>query len=82
MPLGPRYVVRISPDDVGRRVSLRVRRPEARQGEPGHTDVLGELRRWDHGELEIARRDGSVAVVAEDDVVAGRTVPPPPPKRR
>ena len=73
----PRMVVRISPDDVGERVSVRRRIP-AREGEPGHSDVVGYLRSWHDGELAIERRDGTLVQVPEADVVAGRVVPPPP----
>jgi hypothetical protein len=74
-----RLVVRITPDDVGRRVSVRARHhgPEA-----STVDVVGVLERWDGGELVLTRRDGTTAAVAEADLLAGRVVPPPPPRPR
>ena len=73
----PRFVVRIGPADVGARVSVRRRIP-AEPGEPGHSDVIGVLRSWEGGQVEIERRDGVRVTVAEGDLVAGRRVPPPP----
>lgn len=73
--------VRITPADVGRRVTVRSRIPAA-PGEPGHTDTLGLLRAWDHGTLTIERRDGSLVDLAQDDVVGARVVGPPPTRRR
>lgn len=79
-----RYVVRITPADVGRRVSVRSRLPAPSGPDPevGHspttTDTLGYLRVWREGILEIERRDGTVRRIAEDDLLAARVVPPPP----
>ncbi|WP_425551067.1 hypothetical protein [Actinoallomurus oryzae] len=79
--IGPRfsarYVVSVSPSDVGRRVSLRRRLPNG-----AYSDVLGDLQAWSRGELTVRRRDGSVVTVAETELVAGKVVPPPPPRRR
>jgi hypothetical protein len=69
-------VVRITPDDVGRRVSVRHRYDPSTL-----TDVVGRLLRWDDEVLRIERRDGSVAEVAEADLVAARVVPDPPARR-
>lgn len=71
-----RYVVRIDPRDVGKRVTIRVRVP-AGPGEPTTTDVVGMLRRWDEGTLEIVRKDGTVEVLDERRLLAGRVVEPP-----
>lgn len=73
----PRLVVRIGPEDVGERVSIRRRIP-AGPGEPQHSDVVGYLRSWQDGSLIVERRDGSAVTIAEADLVAARTVPPPP----
>ncbi len=78
----PRMVVRIGPDDVGERVSVRFRLPEPEAGAPTESEAVGWLRDWREGVLTIERRDGSHAVIDEGDLVAGRTVPPPPPRRR
>lgn len=76
-----RYVVRITPDDVGRRVSIRARIP-ARPGEPGTSDILGHLRSWEEGVLIVERGDGTLAEIAEADLLAAREIPPAPPPRR
>jgi hypothetical protein len=74
-----RLAVRITPADVGRRVTVR-----ARHHGPGASvaDVVGTLRAWDDGVLTIARRDGSTATVRQDDLVAGRVVGATPSRRR
>ncbi|WP_406285981.1 GNAT family N-acetyltransferase [Embleya sp. NBC_00896] len=67
---------RITPQDVGRRVSVRRELP--REGpRPAYTDVVGELVDWTEGVLTITRKDGSVARVAEASIVAAKVVPPP-----
>jgi hypothetical protein len=75
--------VRISPADVGARVSVRHRL----HGDPAAslTDVVGVLLSWEAGtdgvaELRIERRDGSVVTVPAADLVAGKAVPPPRPR--
>lgn len=72
-----RLVVRITPEDVGSRVSVRTR-THAPEDQPSATDTIGWLRSWHNGELEIERRDGEVVRIPEADLLAGRTVPPPP----
>lgn len=76
MPDGVRYVVDAGAGDVGVRVSLRRRLPEGGLG-----DVLGVVRRWSDGVVEVERRDGTTVVVAEADVVAAKRVPPAPARR-
>ena len=66
-------VVRITPSDVGRRVSVRLRHDATTL-----TDVVGRLLAWDDGVLTLERRDGSRVEVAEGDLVAGKVVPEPP----
>ncbi|MDF5755440.1 hypothetical protein [Spongiactinospora sp. TRM90649] len=73
--LGGRFVVAISPGDVGRRVSVRRRVPG------GFRDVVGELTSWHDGVLAVRRRDGELVEFAEETVVAAKVVPPPPPRR-
>ena len=73
--------VRITPDDVGRRVSVRVRLPAPAPGGPTMTDTLGILRAWSDGVLEVERRDGQRVRLQEAALVAARVVPPPPPRR-
>ena len=73
-------MVRITPADVGRRVSVRARIP-AEAGQPSTNDTLGQLVSWDGGVLVIERRDGTRQGIAEADLVAGRCVPPAPERR-
>jgi hypothetical protein len=78
MTLRPRHVHRVTPDDVGRRVSVR------RWLDEDHTeagDVLGDLVAYADGHLTVDGRDGPVTF-AEDAVLASRLVPPPPTPRR
>jgi N-acetylglutamate synthase len=75
-----RFQIRITPADVGERVSVRAR-ITAGPGEPSTTDTLGVLRTWEDGLLRIERRDGTVADIFEQDLLAGRRIPPPPVRR-
>ncbi|MFI5616452.1 GNAT family N-acetyltransferase [Streptomyces sp. NPDC051567] len=73
--------VRITPADVGKRVS--VRRVEAGlSGGPRFTDTVGVLTSWDDGVLLITRKNGQAVRIAESTLVAGKTVPPAPARRR
>ena len=67
------YKIRITPADVGVRVSVRART----HADPPMTDAVGWLRSWTEGILAIERRDGSTALVAEADLIAGKVLPPP-----
>lgn len=69
-----RYAVRITPADIGRRVTIRIR-THAPEGQPSTTDVLGVLRSWDKGVLRVERRDGRVAEIPEADLLAARVIP-------
>ncbi|MEU0332713.1 GNAT family N-acetyltransferase [Streptomyces sp. NPDC006193] len=76
-----RLEVRITPADVGKRVSVR------RLGEPGatrekFTDTVGVLTSWDEGVLMITQRDGRSVRIPETSLVAGKTVPAAPARRR
>jgi hypothetical protein len=71
-------MIRLTPADVGARVSVRARIVPAPPDGPGLTDTVGVLRRWAAGVLEIERRDGRCVRVAETDLVAAKTLPPPP----
>lgn len=68
-----RGVVRITPDDVGARVTVRYRIAHG-AGEPSMTDVVGVLRSWAGGTLLVQRRDGTVVTVPESALVAARKV--------
>jgi N-acetylglutamate synthase len=74
--------LRISPADVGRRVSIRTRIASVAPGEPILTDTVGTLRAWSEGVLEVERRDGTIARLAEADLVAGKTIGDTPVRRR
>jgi hypothetical protein len=76
-----RLEVRITPADVGKRVSVR------RLSEPGasrqkFTDTVGVLTSWDAGVLMITRRDGRSVRIPESALVAGKVVPAAPARRR
>ncbi|WP_320782955.1 GNAT family N-acetyltransferase [Streptomyces sp. CRN 30] len=75
-----RLKVRITPADVGKRVSVRRLTGD---GAPGgkFTDTVGVLTSWDDGVLVITRRDGTVRI-GESALVAGKVVPSAPVRRR
>jgi len=71
---GALLAVRISPADVGRRVTVRHLLDDGVL-----TDVVGRLVAWSggwDGVLEIERRDGARVVVRAERVVAAKVVPP------
>jgi len=75
--LGGRYVVRIIPADVGKRVTVRAR-ISGSVTQPTTTDTVGVLRSWAEGVLRIERRDGELVEIREKDLVAGRVIPASP----
>ncbi|MGW5878433.1 putative acetyltransferase [Nocardiopsis terrae] len=77
MHLRGQLVHRIVPEDLGRRVSVRITLPEG-----GFTDIVGVVESWTENVLTLRRRDDSTVEVAEADIVASRVVPPVPPRRR
>ena len=77
-----RLEVRITPADVGSRVSVRTRIPQEHPAGPSTTDTLGYLLAWTDEELTIQRRNGDVVRVATADLLAGKVLPGPPPQRR
>ncbi|MGP3972937.1 GNAT family N-acetyltransferase [Streptomyces sp. 8N114] len=78
---GGRLEVRITPSDVGKRVSVR---SLTAAGEPHgrFTDTLGILTSWTGGVLRITRRDGEQIEIEEASMVAGKVVPQTPARRR
>lgn len=95
--LGVRLEIRLSPADVGRRVSVRsltdgagagAGAGRAAPGGPGagsgarFTDTVGVLAGWADGELVIVRRDGEEVRLPESRLVAGKAVPAAPARRR
>ncbi|MEU6840777.1 GNAT family N-acetyltransferase [Streptomyces sp. NPDC046716] len=78
---GGRLEVRISGDDVGKRVSVR---RVSEDGPAGRrfTDTVGVLTSWNSGVLLITRKDGERVTVEESSLVAGKVVPAEPARRR
>lgn len=77
---GGRLEVRITPSDVGKRVSVR-RVAEIVEGRPVFADAVGILTSWDEGVLVVTRRDGETVRIAESSLVAGKIVPDAPARR-
>ncbi len=77
---GGRFEVRITPSDVGKRVSVR-RIAEIVDGRPVFADAVGVLTSWDEGVLVVTRRDGASVRIAESSLVAGKIVPAAPARR-
>ncbi|QGV78741.1 GNAT family N-acetyltransferase [Streptomyces ficellus] len=78
---GGRLEVRITPSDVGKRVSVR------RLSDPGalpekFTDTVGVLTSWNEGVVVITRRTGETVRMPESSLVAGKVVPAVPARRR
>ncbi|MEV1010346.1 GNAT family N-acetyltransferase [Streptomyces sp. NPDC049881] len=79
--VGGQLVVRITPSDVGKRVSVRsLTGPD--EPDVTFTDTVGVLTSWQDGVVGVTRRDGRIVRLAEADLVAGKVVPPAPPLRR
>lgn len=68
-----RYVHRITPADVGRRVSVRSRLDDA-VGGPSLTDVVGRLVAWEGTSLVVERRDGRQVTLDAERIVASRVI--------
>ncbi|MTE20848.1 GNAT family N-acetyltransferase [Streptomyces sp. TRM43335] len=79
--VGGRLELRISADDVGKRVSVRSLTDSA-DGGPTFTDTVGVLTSWTDGVLSVTRRGGRSVRLAESDLVAGKVVPATPARRR
>ncbi|MFF3559744.1 GNAT family N-acetyltransferase [Streptomyces sp. NPDC002574] len=77
---GARADVRITPSDVGKRVSVR-RIAEIVGGRPVFTDAVGVLTSWDAGALVVTRRNGEAVRIAEPLLVAAKIVPDTPVRR-
>ncbi|MFG3495036.1 GNAT family N-acetyltransferase [Streptomyces sp. NPDC047928] len=78
---GGRLEVRITPSDVGKRVSVR-RTGDEGPGSEKFTDTVGVLTSWDRGVLVITRRTGETVRIPESSLVAGKVVPAAPARRR
>ncbi|MFB8027507.1 MULTISPECIES: GNAT family N-acetyltransferase [unclassified Streptomyces] len=79
--MGGRLEVRITPHDVGKRVSVRRVAGPAGEGAK-FTDTVGVLTSWDDGVLSVTTKDGEGVRIAESSLVAGKVVPPAPARRR
>jgi N-acetylglutamate synthase len=78
---GGRLEVRITPADVGKRVSVRCLTGSG--GVPAKfTDTVGVLTSWNEGVLLITRRTGESVRIPESSLVAGKVVPAAPARRR
>jgi GNAT superfamily N-acetyltransferase len=73
--------IRITPADVGKRVSVRRTAEHGSQG-PKFTDTVGVLTSWDSGVLSITTKSGDSVRIAESTLVAGKVVPSAPARRR
>ncbi|MCX4527891.1 MULTISPECIES: N-acetyltransferase [unclassified Streptomyces] len=73
--------IRITPADVGKRVS--VRRVDLKgDGPPAFSDAVGVLTSWNEGVLVITQKNAKTVRIAESSLVAGKVVPPAPARRR
>lgn len=79
--IGGRLEIRITPADVGKRVSVRRLLQEGPQG-PKFTDTVGVLTSWDSGVLSVTPKSGESVRIVESSLVAGKVVPSAPPRRR
>ncbi|WP_030850518.1 GNAT family N-acetyltransferase [Streptomyces griseus] len=79
--IGGRLDVRITPADVGKRVSVRCRTESGGAGAE-FTDTVGVLTSWDRSVLSITRKSGESVHIVESSLVAGKTVPAAPARRR
>lgn len=75
--LRARYVRRVTPADVGRRVSIRSLTDGADDG-PTVTDLVARLLAFDDDTMLLVDRDGQLHVLDPARVVASRVVPPHP----
>ncbi|MBT2376357.1 N-acetyltransferase [Streptomyces sp. ISL-111] len=79
--MGGRLEVRITPADVGKRVSVR-RRSEKGGAGAEFMDTVGVLTSWDHGVVAITPKSGESVHIVESSLVAGKVVPAAPARRR
>ncbi|MFD3414316.1 GNAT family N-acetyltransferase [Streptomyces cyaneofuscatus] len=79
--MGGRLEVRITPADVGKRVSVR-RRSERGGAGAEFTDTVGVLTSWDEGVVAITSKSGESVHIVESALVAGKVVPAAPARRR
>lgn len=76
-----RLEVRVTPADVGKRVSLRSMTDPGDTG--AHlTDTVGVLTSWTAGVVCVTRKNGVAVRIPQERLVAGKVVPPAPARRR
>ncbi|GAA3492303.1 GNAT family N-acetyltransferase [Streptomyces cremeus] len=78
---GGRLEVRLTPDDVGKRVSVRRLTGDSAAG-ARFADVVGVLTSWTDGVLSITRKNGETVRLDASAVVAAKLVPAAPARRR
>ncbi len=78
---GGRLEVRLTPDDVGKRVSVRRLTGDSAAG-ARFADVVGVLTSWTDGVLSITRKNGETVRLDAAAVVAAKLVPAAPARRR
>lgn len=71
-------VHRVTPDDVGQRVSIRHLVVTGAATEPRAADVVGRLLGYQDGVLALVDRDHQLRLVDEAAIVASRVIPPHP----
>ncbi len=76
--LQARAVHRVTPAEVGQRVSIRHLVADGPGTQPRPTDVVGRLLGYEGGVLALIDRDGQLALVDAAAIVASRVVPPHP----
>ncbi|WP_392672388.1 GNAT family N-acetyltransferase [Streptomyces sp. LN785] len=79
--IGGRAEVRITPADVGKRVSVRRLSEDGAAG-PKFTDTVGVLTSWNDDVLSVTPRSGESVHIAESSLVAAKVVPSAPARRR
>ncbi len=79
--MGGRLEVRITPADVGKRVSVRRRSAGGGAGAE-FTDTVGVLTSWNDGVVAITPKSGESVHIVESSLVAGKVVPAAPARRR
>ncbi|MFJ4902289.1 GNAT family N-acetyltransferase [Streptomyces sp. NPDC088727] len=79
--IGGRLEIRITPADVGKRVSVRCLLQEGPPG-PKFTDTVGVLTSWNDGVLSVTPKSGESVRIVESSLVAGKTVAAAPARRR
>jgi hypothetical protein len=76
-----RLAVHLTAADLGQRVVIRWRAPQA-DGGTVTADVVGTLEKADDEAFAVRRtRDGELVVIPRARALAGKVVPPAPPRR-